>query len=178
MNEEQDRVKYAAQNTLLHRHFDPVLTEPIPARMYLRRPVWLDYARAAMLVAIGIAIGLALPLLRPPAPNPRPSPAAAGARAYLVYSRSAPPREVDAKEQDHLVVASKRLAMPLKIPVLASGGFMLGGGLLPGTDGPVAQFVYQDASGWRPHPPSPSRTAAMTDRLPLRAGGARAVFTG
>ena len=155
MNEEEDRVEYAAQNALLHRHFDPVLTEPIPARMYMRRPAWLDYARAAMLVAIGIAIGLAMPLLRGPAPNPStfasPLPVRA-ARAHLVYSPEVRhPVEVDAKEQDHLVKwLSKRLAMPLKIPVLSTEGFeLLGGRLLPGTDGPVAQFMYQDASGKR-----------------------------
>jgi anti-sigma factor RsiW len=155
MNEEEDRVEYAAQNALLHRHFDPVLTEPIPARMYLRRPIWLDYARAAMLIGIGIAIGLAMPMLRGPAPNPAsvaaPLPVRA-ARAHLVYSPEVRhPVEVEAKEQDHLVKwLSKRLAMPLKIPVLSAEGFeLLGGRLLPGTDGPVAQFMYQDASGKR-----------------------------
>jgi len=33
--------------------------------MYLKRPAWLDYARAAMLVAAGIA-SARHPLLRPP----------------------------------------------------------------------------------------------------------------
>jgi anti-sigma factor RsiW len=155
MNEAEDRVEYAEQNALLKRQFDAVLTEPIPARMYLKRPPWLDYARAAMLVAIGIAIGLAVPLLRPPPPAAAlagtPLPARA-ARAHLVYSPEVRhPVEVDAKEQDHLVKwLSKRLGLPLKIPVLASEGFeLLGGRLLPGQDGPVAQFMYQDASGKR-----------------------------
>ena len=155
MSEPRDDPEMAEQAALLKRHFDPVLTEPIPARMYMRRPVWLDYARAAMLVAIGIAIGLAMPLLRGPAPNPStfaaPLPVRA-ARAHLVYSPEVRhPVEVEAKEQDHLVKwLSKRLAMPLKIPVLATEGFeLLGGRLLPGTDGPVAQFMYQDASGKR-----------------------------
>jgi hypothetical protein len=38
MTEEEDRVAHADQNALLKRAFDPVLTEPIPARMYLKRP--------------------------------------------------------------------------------------------------------------------------------------------
>ena len=60
MNEDEDRVEYAEQNRLLRRQFDTVLTEPIPARMYLKRPGWQGYARAAMLVAAGIAIVLLL----------------------------------------------------------------------------------------------------------------------
>jgi anti-sigma factor RsiW len=155
MNEEEDRVEYAEQNTHLRKQFDPVLTEPIPARMYLRRPPWLDYARAAVFVAVGVAIGLALPMLRPAPPNPAvvgaPLPARA-ARAHLVYSPEVRhPVEVEAKEQDHLVKwLSKRLGLPLRVPVLSTEGFeLLGGRLLPGQDGPVAQFMYQDASGKR-----------------------------
>jgi anti-sigma factor RsiW len=155
MNEEEDRVEYAEQNSLLKRRFDPVLTEPIPTRMFLKRPMWLEYARAAVLVAIGLAIGLAIPLLRPAPPGPvagiTPLPVRA-ARAHLVYSPEVRhPVEVEAKEQEHLVKwLSKRLGLPLKIPVLTTEGFeLLGGRLLPGTDGPVAQFMYQDASGKR-----------------------------
>jgi len=155
MTEEEDRVEYAEQNNLLHRKFDTVLTEPIPARMYLKRPLWLDYARAAVLVAVGVAIGLALPMLKPAAPGPSaaqtPLPIRA-ARAHLVYSPEVRhPVEVDAKDQEHLVKwLSKRLGLPLKVPVLSNDGFeLLGGRLLPGTDGPVAQFMYQDPTGKR-----------------------------
>jgi anti-sigma factor RsiW len=103
----------------------------------------------------GIAIGLALPLLRP-APvvtvaTAAPLPIRA-ARAHLVYTPEVRhPVEVDAKDQDHLVKwLSKRLGLPLKVPVLATEGFeLLGGRLLPGPDGPVAQFMYQDGSGKR-----------------------------
>ena len=155
MTEEEDRVEFADQNNMLRRQFDTVLTEPIPARMYLKRPAWLDYARAAVFVAAGIAIGLAIPLLRPaPAPVaavPTPLPIRA-ARAHLVYSPEVRhPVEVEAKEQDHLVKwLSKRLDLKLKVPVLSTEGFeLLGGRLLPGNDGPVAQFMYQDATGKR-----------------------------
>ena len=155
MNEEDDRMEYADQNALLRRQFDPVLTEPIPARMYLKRPAWLDYARAALLVAVGVAIGLAAPFLRTPAPGAvaaaTPLPIRA-ARAHLVYSPEVRhPVEVEAKDKDHLVKwLSKRLGTNLKVPILANEGFeLLGGRLLPGNDGPVAQFMYQESSGKR-----------------------------
>jgi anti-sigma factor RsiW len=156
MTEEEDRVEYAEQNNLLRRKFDTILTEPIPARMYLKRPPWLDYARAASFVAVGVAIGLALPLMRSP---PVPPPGFVGmtlpvraARAHLVYSPEVRhPVEVEAKDQDHLVKwLSKRLDIQLRIPVLSGEGFeLLGGRLLPGNDGPVAQFMYQEATGKR-----------------------------
>ena len=155
MTEDEDRMEYAEQNALLKRQFDAVLTEPIPARMYLKRPPWLDYARAALLVSAGIAIGLAAPFLRPSAPAAQafmaPLPIRA-ARAHLVYSPEVRhPVEVEAKDKDHLVAwLSKRLGTKLRVPILANEGFeLLGGRLLPGNDGPVAQFMYQEPSGKR-----------------------------
>lgn len=147
---------YAEQTAALKREFDPVMTEPIPARMFLRRPPWMGYAKAAMLVAVGIAIGLSIPMLRTRAPEAQALAGAAlatrAARAHAIYaSEVRHPVEVDASQQDHLVKwLSKRLGFNLKIPVLATEGFeLLGGRLLPGSEGPVAQFMYQDASGKR-----------------------------
>ena len=153
MNEHDD----AQLKALLKRHFDPVATEPIPARMYLRRPPWVGYAKAAMLIAVGIAIGLAIPLFRaaPPVAPPVAAPSTfpmRAARAHLVYAPEVRhPVEVDASQQEHLVKwLSKRLGLELKVPLLASEGFeLLGGRLLPGPDGPVAQFMYQEAGGKR-----------------------------
>lgn len=146
---------YAEHRTQLQHHYDGVLSEPIPVRMYLRRPRWMDLARAAILVAVGIGVGLALPMLR----NEQHAPLAMvvslperAARAHLVYaSEVRHPVEVEAKEQEHLVRwLSKRLGTQLKVPVLSPEGFeLLGGRLLPGPEGPVAQFMYQDASGKR-----------------------------
>ena len=154
MTTEDDR-KYAEQTAQIKRRFDPVMTEPIPARMYLKSPPWIDYARAAVVFGAGLAIGLAMPDFKQ---SPPQSAAAVqlpirAARAHVVYSPEVRhPVEVDAKEHDHLVKwLSKRLDYPLKVPVLSTEGFeLLGGRLLPGGEGqPVAQFMYQDASGKR-----------------------------
>ena len=151
-----DQDDYRDQTELIKRAFDPVLTEPIPARMYLRRPAWQGYARAAALIAVGIALGLVLPrerLLPWGGPAAAATPIAVrAARAHAVYvAEVRHPVEVDASQQDHLVKwLSKRLGMDLKVPVLAEEGFeLLGGRLLPGPSGPVAHFMYQDAAGKR-----------------------------
>jgi anti-sigma factor RsiW len=147
---------YEEQTAALKRAFDPVTTEPIPARMYLRSPPWTGYARAAMLVAVGIAIGLGIPYARTKPAEPLANMSAPfamrAARAHAIYaSEVRHPVEVEASQQDHLVKwLSKRLGLDLKVPVLSSDGFeLLGGRLLPGPEGPVAQFMYQDASGKR-----------------------------
>ncbi|QJR16184.1 anti-sigma factor family protein [Usitatibacter palustris] len=149
--------KYAELRSLLHHKYDAVLSEPIPASMFLKRPAWLDFARAAVVLAVGIAIGLFTPRQGADAPAPAAANAAAGlsqraARAHAVYaSEVRHPVEVDVSQQDHLVKwLSKRLGTELKVPVLAPEGFdLLGGRLLPGPEGPVAQFMYQDAAGKR-----------------------------
>lgn len=145
---------------LLHERYDPVLVEPIPARLHLRRPAWVGYAQAAAILATGIAIGLLAPVALRSAPPPSavataepvtPLPVRA-ARAHLVYAVEVRhPVEVDAAQEGHLVAwLSKRLGTKLKVPTLAADGFeLLGGRLLPGPDGPVAQFMYQEASGKR-----------------------------
>lgn len=159
MSEREDDRKYAEQTAKLKRHFDPVLTEPIPARMYLRQPAWIGMTRAAAVFVAGLAVGLAASQLRAPPAAPavvaaQPQALAVrAARAHAVYaSEVRHPVEVDASQQDHLVKwLSKRLGLELKAPVLGGEGFeLLGGRLLPGPDGgPVAQFMYQDSSGKR-----------------------------
>ena len=141
---------------LIKRTFDPVMTEPVPARLIMRPAPWLPVARAAVIFGLGIALGLAA------APFVLPRPAAVAvasgafpmraARAHAVFvSEVRHPVEVEAAQQEHLVAwLSKRLGTSLRVPLLADEGFsLLGGRLLPGPDGPVAQFMYQDATGAR-----------------------------
>jgi anti-sigma factor RsiW len=72
--------------------------------------------------------------------------------AHVVYSPEIRhPVEVGADQQEHLVNwLSKRLGTKLKAPVLGAEGYeLVGGRLLPGEQGAVAQFMYQDARGKR-----------------------------
>ena len=155
MNADPLRDEFADQTALIKQFFEPVMTEPIPARMYMRKPAWIDYAKAAIVFSFGIAVGLFAALI--PGLTNDPGLAAAqlptrAARAHLVYaSEVRHPVEVDASQQEHLVKwLSKRLGVDLKVPVLAREGFeLLGGRLLPGNEGPVAQFMYQEQSGKR-----------------------------
>ncbi|MGW8390260.1 anti-sigma factor family protein [Pseudoduganella sp. HUAS MS19] len=74
------------------------------------------------------------------------------ALAHAVYTPEVRhPVEVGADQQQHLVAwLSKRLGKPLRPPQLAKQGYeLVGGRLLPGDNGPVAQFMYGDASGQR-----------------------------
>ncbi|MEO7742548.1 MAG: anti-sigma factor [Usitatibacter sp.] len=153
---DRDDPSLAEDKAVLKRHFDAVLTEPIPARMYLRQPRWIGYTRVALVFVAGAALGGSLAMLNgTPAPAgtlPGAAMAVRAARAHAIYaSEVRHPVEVDASQQDHLVKwLSKRLGLELKAPVLSGEGYdLLGGRLLPGPDGPVAQFMYQEPGGKR-----------------------------
>ena len=142
---------------LIKRTYDPVMVEPVPARLMLRPVSWLPHAKAAAIFALGIGLGFAAhPLVFREAPAAAAANAAAfpmrAARAHAVYvSEVRHPVEVDASQQEHLVAwLSKRLGTSLRVPVLAEEGYsLLGGRLLPGPEGAVAQFMYQDSTGSR-----------------------------
>ncbi|MBI4742622.1 MAG: anti-sigma factor [Betaproteobacteria bacterium] len=153
------------QNEALHARFDGTLEEAVPER--LRRaarpqrnsqnppnppkspksPVW-RMAAALVWLGIGTATGLVLR----GAPAPAPTLAHHAAIAHAVYTPEVRhPVEVGADQETHLVQwLSKRLGAPLKVPHLAAEGFdLVGGRLLPGDRGAVAQLMYQDAQGRR-----------------------------
>ena len=148
---------WAGQNQALHAAFDGVLNEPLPidlVRAARRRPVrapWRAMA-AALALAVSGLIGYGIGLSED---QPVPAPlhfARDAAIAHAVFSPEARhPVEVDAAHAAHLVNwLSKRVGTQLKAPEFGALGFeLLGGRLLAGESGPVAQFMYQDASGRR-----------------------------
>jgi anti-sigma factor RsiW len=147
---------YREQVVVLHREYDSVLNEPLPsprgvARRGRLRPVW-RYGALAAVFLLGIAVGWQLHAYRADQRSESLAWPRRAAIAHVVYSPEVRhPVEVGADQEAHLVAwLSKRLGSPLKVPHLASVGYALvGGRLLPGERGPVAQFMYQDGKGQR-----------------------------
>ena len=141
--------------------YEPVLSEPVPVSiehaLSRRRLPWRRLAQAASLVAVGAALGvLAGWNLREEriaaAPEAAHIMARRAAVAHATYSPEVRhPVEVGADQEAHLVAwLSKRLGAPVRAPHLEGVGYSLvGGRLLPGENGPVAQFMYQCQRGTR-----------------------------
>lgn len=171
--EEAERVRaYQAQKQALKSLFKPVLDEPLPERLQALAsppaPVAVDAQKRPFLVRWSlerIAAGLLVALVGGVAgwlghaqyqaadrqvqlvPLPRQA-----AVAHVVFSPDVRrPVEVSADQEEQLVAwLSKRLGTPVRPPKLAAIGYeLIGGRLLPGNSGPVAQFMYHDASGQR-----------------------------
>ena len=146
---------YREQNAALRAMFDPVLNEPVPERLRrvdaTRRSA--RFAVAAGWLIVGIFSGwIAHALVGTRGASTPTSFARQAALAHTVYSPEVRhPVEVGADQQEHLVNwLSKRLGAKLKTPVLTAEGFeLVGGRLLPGDQGAVAQFMYQDTRGKR-----------------------------
>ena len=152
--EDAERLRaYTEQNALLRTLFNPVLDESVPAALLALRPrAWPRYAAAAAIFALGAGLGW---LLRGEFITPQVVPvslARLAATAHVVYAPEVRhPVEVAGTEEAHLVGwLSKRLGTTLRAPKLAPLGYeLVGGRLLSGPQGPVAQFMYQDARGQR-----------------------------
>jgi anti-sigma factor RsiW len=163
---------YRAQKRELRALFDPVLDEALPQRVLRaaqpRTPWYLQ--RLAAGIAIALVSGATGWGLHGGVSNMAPSTALAqqgpasitmasatgfaqrAAVAHAVYSpEQRRPVEVDAAHEDQLIAwLSKRMGAPMKPPHLQAVGYALEGGrLLPGGQGPVAQFMYRDESGSR-----------------------------
>lgn len=150
---------WQGQKALLLAAFDPVLAEPVPERLRqvarppaaANRPL-LRIAAAIGWLAVGTVIGYGLKAWQPVRDGGLSPIAHSAAVAHVVYTPEVRhPVEVGADQEAHLVQwLSKRLGSPLKVPHLAAEGYALvGGRLLPGESGPVAQFMYEDGSGKR-----------------------------
>ncbi len=155
--EDAERVAaYRQQNAALRALYDPVLDETVPERIGVRRPrgagPTLRYAAVVAWIALGGVIGWHLQAYRTGA---APEPVGWARQAAIAHATYSPevrhPVEVPAEQETHLVNwLSKRLGTKVKVPYLGEIGYALvGGRLLPGDSGPVAQFMYQDTKGQR-----------------------------
>lgn len=147
---------YRAQDEALRARFEPVLSEPLPQRLTrapARKRRAMRYVATVGWILLGAAGGWQLHGLK--AEDTRTDPPGWARRAAVAHVVYAPevrhPVEVGANDEAHLVAwLSKRLGTGLRIPPLGGLGYTLvGGRLLPGDQGPVAQFMYQDERGQR-----------------------------
>ncbi|HEX4928620.1 MAG TPA: anti-sigma factor [Burkholderiales bacterium] len=161
--EEAERLAaYRRLSAEVRSAYQSMLDEPVPERLTRfsgrRAPLW-RYAAAAAWLALGVAIGavatLELKAARPGAASLAADSAVMARRAAIAHATYSPevrhPVEVGAADESHLVAwLSKRLGIQVKVPKLADAGMALvGGRLLPGETGPVAQFMYQTPNGRR-----------------------------
>jgi anti-sigma factor RsiW len=166
---------WQAVDRALHLGFDEVLNEPLPLRLVEaarapsaeRAPVPVSGRPAArgpgrrlavaLLVGlaglvIGSGLGYRLGLQQGGGLTDTLALVQDAAAAHAVYvPEQRHPVEVEARQADHLVAwLSKRLGTSLQAPQLAPLGYaLLGGRLLSAGEGPVAQFMYQEAGGGR-----------------------------
>jgi len=147
---------YRDQVAALRREFDPVLDEPLPRQLDIPRRAWtrplLRYVAVMAWFTLGAVAGWQLHAYTAGRQAEASSWPRRAAIAHVVYSPEVRhPVEVGADQEAHLVTwLSKRLGASLKIPHLGGIGYSLvGGRLLPGERGPVAQFMYQDGKGQR-----------------------------
>lgn len=142
--------------------YAPVAAEPVPGRLMRawQPPRWRSLARVAGWVGVGLVVGASAGWQL----NDRKAASTIGAidsgpaivrRAAVAHATYSPevrhPVEVGADQESHLVAwLSKRLGAQVRAPKLEAVGYSLvGGRLLPGENGPVAQFMYQCHAGTR-----------------------------
>lgn len=160
------------QNARLRAMLDPVLDEAVPARLPLKPAAaytpWRGLAAGIMIAVVSASSAWVvrgsvdgetarLALARSNSMLAAGSVDLSGfarraAVAHVVYSPDIRrPVEVSADHEQQLVTwLSKRLGTAVRPPGLQGIGYeLIGGRLLPGESGPVAQFMYHDATGQR-----------------------------
>lgn len=171
--DERHRVQdWQKQNESLRHFLNPVFDEPLPLHLPLRPDaiVW-PWRSLAAGVAVAVVSASSAWFARgsldgnaEQLASVTPPPALAykggglsgfahrAAVAHVIYSPDIQrPVEVGADQEQQLVTwLSKRLGTEVKPPVLKAVGYdLIGGRLLPGDTGPVAQFMYHDTTGQR-----------------------------
>jgi anti-sigma factor RsiW len=173
--EEAARVSaYIEHKQGLHDLFDPVLDQELPPRLHAAaarpdRPWHLRQWAAGLAIAVvsagsawvargsvedeatRLSVARSAGMLAPGGADLSGF-ARRAAVAHVVYSPDVRRPVELASEQEPQLVAwlSTRLGTAVKPPSLQSIGYeLIGGRLLPGESGPVAQFMYHDAIGQR-----------------------------
>jgi anti-sigma factor RsiW len=164
-----ERVRdWQKQNELLRGLLGPVVDAPLPLRLPLRpeasRWPWRAIAAAAVVAVASAALAWAVrgsldaAALRVALAAPASADAElAGfahraAVAHVVYSPEVRrPVEVGADQEQALVTwLTRRMGAAVHPPALSALGYeLIGGRLLPGDKGPVAQFMYGSVNGQR-----------------------------
>lgn len=168
--EELERIHaYREQNEVLRALFSPILDEPVPPRLTSGMVDWTarvgPYAAGLLIALAGMAGGWMLHGATQSvgmlaqnsgqnsgAPIKLSTLARQAAIAHAVYSPDMRhPVEIGADQEEQLVTwLSKRTGATMRPPKLGKLGYaLIGGRLLPGESGPVAQFMYQEAGGQR-----------------------------
>ncbi len=165
---------WRTQNESIAALYADILKEPIPHRLPLapRRSVvaFRQFAQIAMAASLAMVSGSVGWFMHAQSGTESPARVAAAstppttgfqpiahfahraAVAHVVYSPEVRrPVEVGADHEPQLVEwLSKRLGTEVKPPDLKNIGYeLIGGRLLPGESGPVAQFMYHDGVGQR-----------------------------
>lgn len=190
--DEQERIHaWRQQNHLLHTLLDPVMDEPLPLQLPLRpaaKPFPWRALAASIVVAVisggsawslrGYVDAHATQLAFAVQPNATTAVmsddgrltgfAQRAAIAHVVYSPDVRrPVEVSADQEQALVTwLTKRIGTEIRPPMLTTLGYeLIGGRLLPGERGPVAQFMYGTENGQR-------LTLYVTQEIPADASTA------
>jgi len=165
---------YFSLNSMFHERYDRVLNEPVPKRLQAPAPRrwrfaanWPQFAGMAAALVMGVGIGVGTHMgqdviapvagghldTRPVSADSSEMFARQAAVAHVVYMPAVDrPTELstDDHEQDFVQWLANRLGTNVHPPILSKSGFNLSGGrLLPGADGPTAQFMYRGPNGER-----------------------------
>ena len=166
---DDDLHAWDAQREALRQLHREVLDEPVPPALlaaagvaaghHARQARWMRWGGMAAGIVVAFAAGWLAnnqwtsqsgsTLARGPAAREFVHAAAVAHAVYVPEKRH--PVEVAAADQQHLAQwLSKRLERPLKVPDLSAQGYALvGGRLLPGSEGARAQFMFERTSGER-----------------------------
>jgi len=158
---------WTEQNHRLSALFDPVLDEPIPPQITAaiahgqqqRTPAWtsswaMRAAASFAILAVGAVLGFGAARYMGGSEDiglqaSLPTEAQTAFKVYVAEKRHAV--EVPAAEVDHLTQwLSTKMKTKVRPPDLASLGWtLIGGRLLPSSEGPACLFIYDDKAGRR-----------------------------